>query len=208
MGSDECNRRRPRHKCTGEGSETKGGHCSRRDVASRGDAGAPAAGGGGMAGVRTEAVTRAKDGRTAGGQGMGGEEWIHSESVQGDEGWRGLQKDTGVWRGEGSACRNSVEEDEGVRGGVGAQRGGEGKYSKRGGRRKLVRGGTGQGERGKRKKTQCGVGRGSAVDVWSGECGEYRGERSGTATQGSMGMEEAGGGIGGGERKYRRRGAN
>ena len=71
-----------------------------------------------------------------------------------------------------------------------------------------MRGGTGQGERGKQKRTQCGVGRESAVDVWSGKCGEYLGERSGTSTQSSMGMKEAGGGIGGGQRKDRRRGAN
>ena len=37
------------------------------EVASREDSGAPAAGGNRMAGVRTEAVTRAKDGRTTGG---------------------------------------------------------------------------------------------------------------------------------------------
>ena len=71
-----------------------------------------------------------------------------------------------------------------------------------------MQGGTGQGERVKRQRTQCGTGRESAVDVWSGECGEYRGERNGTATQGSMGMEEAGGGIGGSERKDRGRGPN
>ena len=71
-----------------------------------------------------------------------------------------------------------------------------------------MREGTGQGERGKRKRTQCGVGRESAVDVWSGECGGFRGERRGSATQGSMGMKAAPGGIGGGERKDRRRGAN
>ena len=41
--------------------------------------------------------------------------------------------------------------------------------------------GTGQGECGKRKRTQCGIRREWAVDVWHGECWEYRRERSGTA---------------------------
>ena len=31
-------------------------------------------------------------GRTAGGSGVGGEEWIQSESVPGDKGWRGHRK--------------------------------------------------------------------------------------------------------------------
>ena len=62
---------------------------------------------------------------------------------KGKETWRGLQEDTGVWKGEGSACRNPVEEHEGVRGGVGARRAGDRKYSKRGGKRRLGRGGTG-----------------------------------------------------------------
>ena len=82
--------------------------------------GAPAAGGNRMAGVRTEDVTREKDGRATGFGGIGDGEWIPGEGVQGDAGRIGLQEDTGVWRGERSKFRNLVEEDEGVRGGVGA----------------------------------------------------------------------------------------
>ena len=67
MQSYECFRRRPRHKCGSEGSASEGSHCSRGEVTGRGDAGAPAAGGNGMEGVRTEAGTTEKDGRTAGG---------------------------------------------------------------------------------------------------------------------------------------------
>ena len=88
---------------------------------------------------------------------MGDGEWVQGEGVQGDEGWSGLQEDTGVWRGEGSKCRNPVEEDEGVRGGVGARGGSEKKYSKRRRRRWLMQGGTGKGKHGKRKRAQCGV---------------------------------------------------
>ena len=39
--------------------------------------------------------------------------------------------------------RNPVEEDEGVGDGVGVRRGGQRKYSRRGGRSRLLRGGTG-----------------------------------------------------------------
>ena len=53
------------HKCGSEGSASKGSHCGRGEVTGKGDAGAPAAGGNGMKGVRTEAGTREKDGRTA-----------------------------------------------------------------------------------------------------------------------------------------------
>ena len=138
---------------------------------------------------------------------MGDGEWIQGEDVKGDERWSGLQEDTGVWRGEGSKCRNSLEEDEGVRGSVGGRGGGEQKYSKRRGGRRLMQGCTGKGEPRKEKRTQFGFQRQSAVDVWRGECGEYRRERSGTATQGTMGMEEATGGIRGGERTDSGRGA-
>ena len=62
-----------------------------------------------------------KDGRTTRVGGMGGEEWIQSEGLQGGERLSGLQEDTGVWRGEGSECRNLVEEGEGVRGSVWGQ---------------------------------------------------------------------------------------
>ena len=100
---------------------------------------------------------------------MGGEEWIQSEGLQGDKSLSGLQEDTGIWRGEGIECRNPVEEDEAVRGSVGARGGGEQKYSKRRGRTGLMQGYTGKGKRGKQKRTQCGVQREPAVDVWRGE---------------------------------------
>ena len=50
-----------------KGSASKGSGCGPGEVTGRGDAGAPAAGGDGMEGVRTEAGTREKDGWTAGG---------------------------------------------------------------------------------------------------------------------------------------------
>ena len=70
-----------------------------------------------------------------------------------------------------------------------------------------MRGCTSLGKRLERKRAQCEVQRQQAVDVWRGECGEYGKERSGTAAQGGVGMEDARGRFGGSAIKDGARGA-
>ena len=64
---------------------------------------------------------------------------VYRETKDG-EGYRKIQEYGG---GEGGAGRNPVEEDESVRGGVGARRDGGRQYNRRGGKSRHGRGGTG-----------------------------------------------------------------